>query len=55
MNLIEFKRLTECRERLDNIRPRTPAELEELTRVKDILDSYLEFRIFPESPDPRYI
>lgn len=51
MNMIELNQLTECRKKLDSVRPTCPEELSELKRAKDILDDILEFKEFPDISD----
>lgn len=50
MNIIEINRLTDCRERLNNICPMCIKEAEELKKIKDTLDDLLEFKVFPNYP-----
>ena len=51
INLIEFRRLTECRKRLDNIQPTCSKELSERKKAKAILDDILEFKMFSDLPE----
>lgn len=50
MNIIEVKRLIECRERLDRLKPECPKQIEELKRVKATIDDMVEFKVFPDFP-----
>ena len=50
MNIVEAKRIIECRERLESLKPECPVQIRELQRVKDILEDMVEFKIFPSCP-----
>ena len=51
MNLIEIRKLQECRKKLERVRPKCDIQWKELQGAKDILDDILEFKIFPEHPE----
>ena len=51
MNVIEIKRLDECRKLLESISPECPVDTGKLHRVKDTLDDMLEFQFFPTYVD----
>ncbi len=50
MNLIDFKKLSECRRLLGGIEPNCPIEALELEKAKGILDELLELTFFPDCP-----
>lgn len=49
MNLVEYKKITECLSKLDKLEVEGPKNLENLEGAKAILEDLIEFKIFPKT------